>query len=204
MQTSLDLFTYSFINNNASQTLFLLHGTGGSKDDFLFLDTLLDKSYNLLGIQGNIDENGLARFFKRSREGVFDQDSIKEESKKLYYFVSAFKEMHPQLTQTTRYLGYSNGANMLLATSLLHPQHFKNIFLLHAMLPFPVDVETLDLSEHTIFLSHGLNDPMITKTQQQQLNDALLQCNAQLTVHQYNAGHEITPQEVKDITTALE
>src|SRR5260221_8500204 len=94
MEEASKLFDHIFIDNHAERTLFLLHGTGGSREDFLFLNDALKKKYNLVGIQGNVDEHGLSRFFKRLSVGVFDQKNIREETEKLQRFMNAWRIIH--------------------------------------------------------------------------------------------------------------
>ena len=45
-------------------TLILLHGTGGD-EQILFHLELLNPNYNLLSIRGEVNENGMNRYFKR-------------------------------------------------------------------------------------------------------------------------------------------
>ncbi len=203
MSDNLSLFNHTLINNNADKTLFLFHGTGGTKTDFFFLDTLLDKKYNLVGLQGNITENGMARFFRRFEHGVFDQENIKEEVNKLQYFIKAFKHEYPELSKDTCFLGYSNGANILLAALFSYPTTFNTLVLLHAMLPFENEPRLLDLSANKIFLSHGSADQMVSLAQQNVLSETLESCTANLEIHTYDAGHNITKEELQDILLFL-
>lgn len=203
MSKNLSLFNHTTINNNVDKTIFLFHGTGGTKEDFFFLDTLLAKKYNLVGIQGNVDENGMSRFFRRFDHGVFDQKNIKDEVNKLYYFISSYKHEYPQQTQRTYFLGYSNGANILLAALFSYPILFNNLILLHAMLPFENEPRLLDLSSNNIFLSHGDHDQMVSPAQQQVLNEILASCRAHTEIHTYDAGHSITKEELQDVLKFL-
>lgn len=132
----LSLFTYQYLDNKADKTLITLHGTGGTENDFLFLNDDLKDSYNLLGLKGNIDEDGLTRFFERKSPGVFDQESMKEEASKLHLFISAWMKKYSMNIDQFVSLGYSNGANMLLATMFYYPELIKNVVLLRPMLPF--------------------------------------------------------------------
>lgn len=204
MKDNLKLFAYSFINNNVNKTLFLFHGTGGDKEDFFFLDGLLEKQYNLVGLRGNVNEDGMNRFFKRFSHSVFDQKNISEEVNKLYYFIQEFKTSYPNLTEKTFFLGYSNGANILLAALFSFPSTFNTLILLHSMLPFENEPQLLDLSSNKIFLSHGTNDPMVSISQQQTATEVLESCKAQVFVHRYNSGHQLTTVELEDVKQFLE
>lgn len=191
------LFHTTFIDNAADKTLVLLHGTGGSERDFLFLDTPLQRSYNLLGIRGNVIEVGMNRFFKRKAFGVFDQQNIREEAEKLHTFLTNSQRS----SDTLVFLGYSNGANMILALLFLYPHLVKKAVLLHPMLPF--EPEKLDLSHHEIFLSYGLQDQMISFVESQKVVEVLTKAKAKLITKEYAGGHEITPQELSDVVQFL-
>lgn len=199
----LQLFEHVIINNNVDHTLFLFHGTGGTKNDFLFLDTLLEKKYNLVGLQGNVRENGMPRFFRRFETGVFDQESIAHEVSKLKRFITAFKQEHQDMTRQTTYLGYSNGANILLASLFSYPSIFNTLVLLHAMLPFENEPRLVDLSHNKIFLSNGSNDPMVSSAQQAATKETLESCKATVELHSYDTGHQITKTEMQDIIDFL-
>src|SRR4051794_31838274 len=71
----------------AAPTLLLLHGTGGDENDLIPLGQLLLPSANLLSPRGNVPENGMARFFRRLQEGVFDQEDLKTRTEDLDQFI---------------------------------------------------------------------------------------------------------------------
>lgn len=198
-----NLFDYNVIDHGASRTLFLLHGTGGGKNDFLFLDELLQQQYNLVGLQGNTDENGMARFFKRYSEGQFDQDSLAEETAKLGRFIVEWQQQYRLSPQQTYGLGYSNGANILLSLLATQPDIVHNFILLHPMLPFSFDDLDLDLTRHHIFVSSSPQDPIIPPEQSQDVIEALRPTNAALIHTEFPYGHQIGESEIKDVVKFL-
>ena len=82
------LFETVVIENDTPRLLILLHGTGGTARDFLFLNEMLNRRYTLIGLVGNVREQGMARFFRRVAPGVFDQDSLRTEAEKFRLFVT--------------------------------------------------------------------------------------------------------------------
>jgi phospholipase/carboxylesterase len=202
MKSDLQLFEYSHIDNKAVKTCFLFHGTGGSKEDLLFLNQYLEADYNFVGLQGNVDEHGSARFFKRLSEGVFDLESIQTETQKLNLFIQAWSEAHGVPADKRVGLGYSNGANILLATLFYFPDLFKQLVLLHPMLPM-IPPANLNLSHHRLFVSMGDTDQMIPLAERSRLIETLKGCQAQLTLQEYASGHQVTSQEIKDAVQFL-
>lgn len=201
MSKDINLFEYTFIDNKADDILFLLHGTGGDKEDFLFLNDHLHNNYNLVGLKGNVNENGLNRFFKHISFGVFDQENIRTEAAKMKKFIMAWRNTYAR--EKMYFLGYSNGANMLLATLFYYPDVVQNVILLHPMLPFTPTHGSLDLSEHTIWITNGKSDQMILRDKQLEVIDTLESNKALLTTKEYPSGHEITNQEMTDIIAYL-
>jgi len=204
MINDLTLFNYEYIDNHAKRTLFLLHGTGGNKHDLLFFDDLLTQKYNLVGLEGNILENGMPRFFKRHVTGVFDQESLKIETQKLHLFIRSWCIEYAIEPSSCSFLGYSNGANMLLATLLFYPSYFKLVLLLHPMMPFPENKSEPNLSGRACFVSIGTSDTVISPTQGALVSDFLRKRGAEVTFKAYPSGHEVIEKELSDCCEFLE
>lgn len=203
MNKDLDLFSYKYIDNHKHKTLFLLHGTGGDETDFLFLDDFLAKSYNLLGIRGNSNLEGMHRYFRRESHGVFDQDDIKTETKKFEEFIRAWQDEHKTSKENLVFLGYSNGGTMLLAMLFYYPKIISTAVILHPMLPFTPHITTQLLSSHKIFLSYGIHDNMVAPTDSINITEILELLGAKLSVHKYESGHEMGSEELNDTVSFL-
>lgn len=194
-------FDHIFVDNQAAKTLVLLHGTGGTKSDFLFLDAALHHTYNLLGLQGNVMEDGMSRFFRRTAPGVFDQENIRDETLKLHEFLAHWLTDHHQTAADLSYCGYSNGANMILALLFYYPDSIETAVLLHPMLPF--SPEALVLADKNLFVSHGQHDPMVTTTEQTKLTELLQDSGARVVANTYAGGHAVSRQEMSDAIAFL-
>lgn len=197
MKSALSNFGTTTIDNYTGKTLFLLHGTGGTERDFLFLDEVLHKQFTLVGLRGNVDENGMSRFFKRHSEGVFDQKSIREESGKLGQFISEWMNKYSVNPKDTVLLGYSNGANILLSTLFLYPDNLQTLILLHPMLPLDPP-NGLDLSGKKVFVSYGINDTMIAPGASKNVATVLVKHGATVALRNYPGGHGLSRQEIDD------
>lgn len=195
-------FDYTHIQNNAPRTLFLLHGTGGSKDDLLFFNDYVGDHYNLVGLQGNIQENGMARFFKRTAPGVFDQESIKEETTKLQAFIHDFTAAHSTNLDTLSFVGYSNGANIILALLFYYPHLVRRAALMHPMLPFE-PTRTLNLSYTQLLIANGQKDPMVPRHEQERLCQILVSRHAKIKIKEYPGGHAASQEEISDVVSFL-
>ncbi|MEK4455021.1 alpha/beta hydrolase [Paenibacillus sp. FSL L8-0506] len=177
-------------------TLVLFHGTGGNEQDLLPLAEMLSPDSSVLGIRGNVLENGMPRFFRRLAEGVFDEADLVFRTHEIKKFLDEASEKYGFDANNLVAVGYSNGAN--IAGSLLF--HYKDIFraavLLHPMVPLR-NVELPSLEGVSIFIGAGTNDPLITSTETQELEGILQKAGAEVTTHWGNQGHRLSMAEAE-------
>ena len=202
MSDSLTLFHHLHIDNHLGKTLFLLHGTGADERDLLPLIAGLEGTYNIVSLLGNVREHGMARFFARNERGVFDQVSIAVESKKLSEFIVAWNSEHKLKPTDTAFLGYSNGANMILALGLTYPELVTQAVCLHPKLPFTP--KNFDLSHQRYLITYGESDQMILATDTLEAMEELQKLSARVEVVSHDGGHEIWPEEVEALRKFLE
>src|ERR1043165_5712065 len=103
-------------------TLLLLHGTGGNENDLLPLGRAIAPNAALLSPRGQVLEHGMARFFRRLAEGVFDHDDLVARSHALAEFVLESAARYRFDPAGVVALGFSNGANIAAAVMLLRPE----------------------------------------------------------------------------------
>lgn len=167
----------------------LLHGTGGTENDLLPLAEELNPDYNQLGIRGNVNENGMNRFFKRHAEGEYDWEDLAFRSQELYQFILEKAEEYDFKLEDVILLGFSNGSNIAIKMILEEPDAFKKALLFSPMYPKnPKEME--DLTDTEIFLSLGVNDPIVEESESQRVIDLFEKRGAQLTTIWGN-GHRI-------------
>ncbi len=122
---------------SAAPTLLLLHGTGGDEHDLISLGQRVAPSFNMLSPRGNVLENGMPRFFRRLREGVFDLADLERRTGELARWIPdacAHEGFDPARVIA---LGYSNGANIAANVLLRQPGVLKGAALLRAMVTNP-------------------------------------------------------------------
>lgn len=184
-----------FKKGTNGQTLVLLHGTGGNEKDLLSIGQLIDPNANLLGIRGNISEYGMSRFFKRISMGVFDEDSLREESENLKDFLIENAKMYRFDYKKMIVIGYSNGANIASAMIFLYGNIFQKAILLHPMVPLR-HVKIPDLSRMKIFIGAGHNDQMMPEHEVHELTQIYQSANAEVDVFWTDYGHQLSKEEL--------
>ena len=173
--------------------VLLLHGTGGDEADLLPLGREIAPGAALLSPRGNVLEGSMPRFFRRFREGLFDEDDVRRRAGELAAFVTEARRVY-SLAQPIA-LGYSNGANIAAAVLLLHPNILAGAILLRAMAPL-TDPPRPDLSGVPVLILSGLNDPIAPRSSAEKLAAALAAAGARVQRDDLPASHGLTGADV--------
>jgi phospholipase/carboxylesterase len=172
--------------------LLFLHGTGGDEHDMLPLRGHLAPDAPVLSPRGTVLENGMPRFFRRLREGVFDEDDLRERTDELAEFLTAAGTEHGVAPGSWVAVGFSNGANIASALLFRRPEALAGAVLLAAMVPFG-DVPGLDvnLTGKRVAVVNGRRDPMATAAQTRTLVAQLRDRSAAVVEFPHDGGHWI-------------
>jgi phospholipase/carboxylesterase len=182
-------------SGNSEITFLLLHGTGGNEFDLLPLAKHIDPNANVLSVRGNVLEYGMPRFFKRLAMGVFDMDSLIQETETLYHFIDdSAKQYHFDRSKVIA-LGYSNGANIAASILLHYDQAFHAAMLFHPMVPIR-NLEKTNLKDVSIFIGAGKNDQMVPDGEIEELNAMFDRAEAITNVFWTEHGHQLNKEEI--------
>jgi len=176
----------------AGPPLLMLHGTGGDEHDLLPLRDQLSPGAAVLSVRGTVLENGMPRFFRRLREGVFDEDDLRQRAGELADFVVSASLAYGIVDGSLVAVGFSNGANIASALLLRRPEVLAGAVLLAAMVPY-AEPPPADLGGAQVIISNGDRDPMIPAAMTQRLADQLRERKAEVTVLPHPGGHQIDP-----------
>lgn len=180
-----------------SPIFVLLHGTGGDEHSLVSFAKTLDRDASLLALRGEVNENGMLRFFKRKAMGIFDQEDLKARGQAIISFLGEASERYGWQNRPLYLLGFSNGANMGLELLIQASDLFKGAILLSPM--FPIKVDPLpDFKHLSLYLSHGSQDPMVSIEDSHYVANLCQTSGGQ--VYQYWVrGHEVTPDLFQDL-----
>lgn len=198
-------FTHIFINsfhdkeydNNGSKklTLVLLHGTGGNEEDLLFLGKEIESHASILSPRGKVLENGMPRFFKRLSEGVFDIEDLKIKTHELADFIQKCSLHYKFDLSQTIAVGFSNGANIATSMLFLRPEVIQGAILFRAMVPFIPD-SLPNLLNKKILLSAGLQDPIVSRNETENLYRLFQKTNAITTLKWQPSSHNLIQEDI--------
>lgn len=176
--------------------LVLFHGTGGTERDLLPLARQISPASSLLSIRGNVLENGMPRFFRRLAEGVFDEEDLIFRTKELNDFLDQASVEHGFDRSNLVAVGYSNGANIAGSLLFHYKDSLKGAILHHPMVPRR-GIGLPDLTGVPIFIGAGMNDPICSPEETEELKAMLTDAGAAVTVHWERFGHQLTRSEVE-------
>ena len=183
--------------------LLMLHGTGGSELDILRLADEIDAAAAVIAPRGQVTERGALRWFRRLSEGVFDVDDVIRRANDLAQFVGWAVSEYELHDRRIVAVGFSNGANIALATGILSPMLFDTTIAFSGMYPFadrgiPTDVSSnSDLATRRVVLLNGDGDAMAPAASVDRLVVELTRTGADVTRHTRSGGHAITSDEVQ-------
>ncbi|MFL5496420.1 MAG: VOC family protein [Gemmatimonadales bacterium] len=179
-----------------STTLLLLHGTGGDEEDLLPLGRALLQGAGMLSPRGKVLEGGAPRFFRRLREGVFDQEDLARRTEELADFVEGAAKTYNLDPNGIVAVGFSNGANIAASILLRRPGLLRGAVLLSPMVPFePPSVP--DLTGAAVFIGAGRADRIAPPAQAERLAELLREAGARVSMHWESGGHALTDTEVR-------
>ena len=176
-------------------TLVLLHGTGGDERQLLDLGRAIAPGAGLLGIKGNVRENGVVtRWWRRLAEGVFDEADLIARTDELGAFLDAAVDAYGLDATALVPVGFSNGANTGAALLLRRPDLVRGGVFVSSMLPFTPEV-TPDLSHAGVLMVQGRVDPFAPADRAELLAGLLADAGASVEVSWHDDGHALGPAQ---------
>lgn len=173
--------------------LLLLHGTGGDENDLVSLGAMIAPGAALLSPRGKVLEGGMPRFFRRLREGVFDEEDVRRRADELGDFVTEARAAYGLAAPVA--VGFSNGANIAAALLLRRPEALAGAVLLRAMVPF-ADAAAGRLLGTPVLLLSGVADPIVPEDNARRLAAQLTGAGASVDHRMLPVGHGLSQADV--------
>ncbi|AKR54866.1 Glyoxalase family protein [Devosia sp. H5989] len=176
-------------------TIVLLHGSAGSEADLMPMAARIAPRATLVGVRGRATEEGIARWFRRDGPLGFDQDDIRSEARAFEAFVEGMLEAYGIDPARTTFLGYSNGANFLLAAMQFHPGLVRSAI---ALRPATVLAEKTDadLSGSRVLVVLGRDDALFHHQGDEVFAD-LTRLGADTALAEVPLGHELGDADIE-------
>jgi phospholipase/carboxylesterase len=193
-------------------TILALHGWGASAHDLLGLSPYLHGGQALvLCPQGPFSFEigpGVRGYgwFPLGDRGL-DPDEFRKGAAVLRTFVDEALTRYPIERRKLVALGFSQGGVMAYDLALRDPGRFAGLAALSAWLPKPLSDSIPILPEHAgmpVLVQHGAVDEMIEVARARESRDLLAARGVGLTYREYEMGHEIRPEALRDLVGWLE
>lgn len=201
---SSEIYTHVFApaRDGDPRTLVLLHGTGGNEIEFLKIGEMVAPTAAKLSLRGNVDENGMARFFRRRGEGLYDMDDLARRTADLAGFLAGRLAAHGRDAAHATGIGYSNGANILANLAFTRPATLGGYALMHPLIPFDPAPQP-GLKGVAVLVTSGARDPIAPVPLTAHLEDYLVSQGANLDRLRHMGGHELRGEELDRLARFL-
>jgi phospholipase/carboxylesterase len=192
-----------------SPALILLHGRGTNEDDLLGLADFLDPRFFILSARApyRFDE-GLAGYtwFGLQDTGKPDPEQFSQAYRLLTQFIQDVKAGYPIDPDRLFLLGFSMGSIMSFAIALTQPNTVRGIVAHSGYIPENVSLQFAwsKLTSLSVFVAHGLQDPVIPIAKARRAQELLLQSGADLTYKEYPIPHTISEESLADLCQWLQ
>jgi len=196
-------------------TVVALHGLGASAHDLIGLAPLLHDGQALvvcpegpLSIPIGPGPGATGRaWFPLTRGGPTRADALERAATQVVGFLDALRARYPIRPDRLVLLGFSQGGVLAYRIFLERPERFAGLVALSSWLPQELD-ERLPVSESPIdrpaLVIHGTRDPMIEVERGRESRKRLLRRHVPLTYREYDMGHEINPDALRELRRWLD
>ncbi|MBP6671699.1 MAG: dienelactone hydrolase family protein [Bacteroidetes bacterium] len=174
----------------------MLHGRGADEHDLFGLKDRLDPRLAIYSIRAPFEyEWGGYAWFDLFEDGTVDEKSFSQSRNEIIAFIQTVK------TDKLFLLGFSMGAIMSYSIALSHPGVCSGILALSGFAPpqLEKDYQLQQLQNLHIFISHGVNDPVIPITSARKTRAMLTGSNASVEYHEYPMAHQISEECLTDL-----
>lgn len=181
---------YTFINGQ-EELFVLFHGTGGNEHSLFPVIGELNPYASVLSFLGNVGVGRQRRFFAPLMLGGFvDRQDL---ARRVNDFLKQWDQMEEVQHKTITLIGYSNGANFILALLEKRPNLAQQVFLLH---PSHLGWKFQVPPTATIVATVGASDTLAPAGPIVQLKQEIEQVGGTMNVVLLDGGHAISDQEI--------
>lgn len=192
-----------------SPALILLHGRGTNEDDLLGLAEYLDPRFFVVSARAPYRfEEGHAGYtwFGLQEIGKPDPQQFASAYHHLTRFIDDVKTGYPVDPANVFLLGFSMGSIMSFAVALTQPNIVRGIVAHSGYIPESVSLQFAwtQLSSLSVFVAHGLHDPVIPIQKARRAQELLSKTGADLTYKEYPIQHTISEESLTDLAQWLQ
>ncbi len=178
-------------------TLIMLHGRGSDEQDLFGLKEQFDPRLTIYSLRAPYSFAwGGYTWFDLFEDGTVDERSFLQSTNDILTFINTL--------QTTKLflLGFSMGAVLSYSIALTKPNVCTGIAALSGFAPEQLKSKYClqELQDLHIFISHGINDPVIPISAARKTKEILSRSNTHVSYNEYEMAHQINDECLNDVT----
>jgi len=186
--------------------IILIHGRGGDERSLFSRADQLPKEALIIAPRGPLALGGDAYAWYHVTYGGDAPAPNPEEAEQsrltLTTFIKQITEKYKGNPTHVYLMGFSQGGAMTLSLGLTHPELVKVCVALSGRVLDEIQPKIAakeQLKNLSIFMGHGTADKLLPVKYARDNRSFLEKQNIKLSYHEYDMGHEIVPQEMKDV-----
>ena len=197
------IYKPSHIKNDL-KIIFLLHGYGSNEEDLFSLKEFIPSNYIIISLRAPIiiGFNSYAWYtinFENSIDRWIDKDEAINSKNVIINDISLHMEDLGFKNKKISLLGFSQGAILSWSLGIEYPHLIKNILPLSGFYHSEITNSNSNSKfKLNCFSSHGIHDPVIPISWARK-GIKLLKKNINIEFKQYQSGHEINNENLRDI-----
>ncbi len=192
-------------NRVNSKVIFLLHGYGSNEKDLFSLKEFIPPDYTIISLRAPISL-GLDSYawysinFQNTVDKWVDRDEAIQSKNIIINDILLHLEELNLKNKRVSLLGFSQGAILSWSLGIEYPHIVRNILPLSGFYNSEITKSNLNSKfKLNCFTSHGINDPVIPIQWAQKGVECIKNDNIVIIFKQYESGHEISNENLKDI-----
>jgi phospholipase/carboxylesterase len=182
----------------------MLHGRSGDEDAMWIFRRALPEDWLVVSPRGiKPDPAGGFAWHPRQRDEWPLLPMFDEAVTALVRFIESLPELYGADAAHIYLMGFSQGAATAYAAAMGHPGLIRGIAGLVGFAPVACDaaMETRVLRDLPIYAAVGIEDPFIPLDRARSCAETLRESGADLSYHEYDVGHRISAQGMRDLRT---
>jgi len=190
--------------------LLLLHGYGANEDDLFSLAPYLDGRFMVVSARAPIMLQPMSYAWFNlgfTPQGiVVNPEEVESSRRTVHKFLGEIVEAYDCDPKAVYLMGFSQGAMLSLAVALTYPGSAAGVVAMSGRVSPQALEQIADKDALTglpIFVAHGSRDMLIPIDQGRDARARLSELPVDLTYREYDMGHEISYDSLKDITEWL-
>lgn len=192
-------------NKGELEVIFLLHGYGSNDDDLFSLKEFIPSNYIIISLRAPISL-GFGSYawysinFENTVDNWIDNNEAIKSKKIILNDILLHMEDLGYKDKRVSLLGFSQGAILSWSLGMENPDLIKNIIPLSGF--YNTELTEPDRSSKfnlNCFSSHGINDLVIPIHWARRGIQSLEKNNINIIFKEYDSGHEINNENLKDI-----